>query len=175
MLPRWVAPLVAKAKATAIVAATLTAGGVGGAVALDHVAPAPKPVQHRPAAPHEHPAYPVRTGSPTPPAAAETRSSPAAGPADATKSPPGHARAGRSQHGVKAHRHARPHPHRPHVHGRAATPPTHVSHHARRTRPRTQTGAAGAQPRPSQPPAPGKPAAPETRENAPSGRDHSAV
>lgn len=40
MVPRWAVAVVAKAKPAAMVATALAAGGVGGSVALNHVAPA---------------------------------------------------------------------------------------------------------------------------------------
>ena len=39
MLPEWASVLVAKAKVAGLLAAAVAAGGVGGAVALSHVAP----------------------------------------------------------------------------------------------------------------------------------------
>jgi hypothetical protein len=73
--------LVAKAKLAAIVVATMTAGGVGSAVALAHVGPPAAPPSHQPVPTDSPVAVPPADDPSTPPAAVPPSPRPAVTPA----------------------------------------------------------------------------------------------
>jgi hypothetical protein len=93
MLPGWSAAAFAKAKAIAIVSATLVAGGVGGAVALRQVAPG----SHHPA---KHATSDPPRGSAPAPAARPTPSPTAPSPTAPSPRPPNTTRPGATRPGA---------------------------------------------------------------------------
>lgn len=137
MLPRWAPAAVAKAKAATVAAALVATGGVGGAVALDQVAPAgdhSRAHRHPPAAPAVlPPAAPSATAVTAPAGPPAAAPAPPAAPGDPT-APPDRAPATARHLGPARPDHPGDHGnHGGGLHGRPGHPPGHQArHHAHR-------------------------------------------